>query len=190
MITACIITTYTMLNVPSAEKAPRIIRRRNAEQLKNGTGEQKMELNVEQIIDILDKMDFFEGQRAGRELWNDKPFEVQEQDIANFSRDISLVKEYINSQEQRIKELAYDNDELKMQLKEADSTEEDIDLLDEYARLLNEGIRDAKANNLSEIKTRFALRYGTYTDKDMTPIIEVFWLLDQIAKEMLESGDG
>ena len=42
------------------------------------------------IVDILDKMDFFQGQREGRELWNDKPFEVQEQDIANFSRDISL----------------------------------------------------------------------------------------------------
>lgn len=64
-----------------------------------------MELNAEQVIDILDKMDFFQGQRAGRELWNDKPFEVQEQDITNFSRDISSIKEYINSQEQKIKEL-------------------------------------------------------------------------------------
>ena len=63
-------------------------------------------LNAEQVIDILDKMDFFEGQRAGRELWNDKPFEMQEQDIANFSRDVALIKKYINSQEQRIKELA------------------------------------------------------------------------------------
>lgn len=62
-------------------------------------------LNAEQVKDLLEKMDFFQGQRAGRELWNDKPFEVQEQDIANFSRDISLIKEYINSQEQRIKEL-------------------------------------------------------------------------------------
>jgi hypothetical protein len=31
-----------------------------------------------------------------------------------------------------------------------------------------------------------AMHYGTYTDKDMTPIAEVFSLLDQIAKEMLE----
>lgn len=69
-------------------------------------------LNAEQIIDILDKMDFFQGQRAGRELWNDKPFEVQEQDIANFSRDISLIKAYINLQEQRIKELTEKNERL------------------------------------------------------------------------------
>lgn len=62
-------------------------------------------LNAEQIIDILDKMDFFEGQRAGRELWNAKPFEVQEQDIANFSTGVAFIKKYITSQEQRIKEL-------------------------------------------------------------------------------------
>ena len=71
-----------------------------------------MKLNAEQIADILDKMDFFQGQRAGRELWNDKPFEVQEQDIANFSRDISLIKEYIKSQEQRIKELTEEKNEV------------------------------------------------------------------------------
>ena len=70
-------------------------------------------LNAEQVIDILDKMDFFQGQRAGRELWNDKPFEVQEQDIANFSRNIYSIKEYINSQEQRIKELTEENERLR-----------------------------------------------------------------------------
>ena len=50
-----------------------------------------MELNREQIIealDILEKMDFFQGQRAGRELWYDKPIEVQEQDIASFSQGV------------------------------------------------------------------------------------------------------
>ena len=49
----------------------------------------------EQAIDILEKFDFFQGQRAGRELWNDKPFDVQEQDINDFSRDVALLKEYI-----------------------------------------------------------------------------------------------
>ena len=78
-------------------------------------------LNAEQVIDILDKVDFFQGQRAGRELWNDKPFEVQEQDIANFSRDISLVKEYITSQEQRIKELTEENERLSAELEQRPS---------------------------------------------------------------------
>ena len=52
-------------------------------------------ITKEQVIDILDKFNFFQGQRAGRELWNDKPFEVQEQDIKNFAKDIAVLKEYI-----------------------------------------------------------------------------------------------
>jgi hypothetical protein len=55
-----------------------------------------MAITKEQAIDILDKFDFFQGQRAGRELWNDKPFEVQEQDIKNFSNDVALLKEYLS----------------------------------------------------------------------------------------------
>ena len=44
------------------------------------------------------------------------------------------------------------------------------------------------ADTVSEFQTKVAMRYGTYTDKDMTPITEVFRLLDQIAKEMLEGN--
>ena len=56
-----------------------------------------MAITKEQAIEILDKFDFFQGQRAGRELWNGKPFEVQELDISNFSRDVLLLKEYITA---------------------------------------------------------------------------------------------
>lgn len=45
----------------------------------------------EAIIDILEKWSFFFGQRAGRELWGDKPKEVQDQDIADFNRDMEIV---------------------------------------------------------------------------------------------------
>ena len=58
-----------------------------------------MKLNRDDIIkalDILDRFDFFQGQRAGRELWNEKPFDVQEQDIAKFSQDVAWLKNYIN----------------------------------------------------------------------------------------------
>ena len=54
-----------------------------------------MAITKEQAIDILDKFDFFQGQRAGRELWNDKPFDVQEEDIKAFSRDVAELKAYI-----------------------------------------------------------------------------------------------
>jgi hypothetical protein len=51
----------------------------------------------EQALEILDRFEFFQGQRAGRELWSDKPVDVQERDIADFSRDVALLKEYISA---------------------------------------------------------------------------------------------
>ena len=51
---------------------------------------------LEKAIEILDKFSFFGGQRAGRELWNDKPREVQDEDIASFNRDIEWLREFIN----------------------------------------------------------------------------------------------
>lgn len=50
-------------------------------------------MTIERAIDILDKWEFFYGQRAGRELWADKPTEVQNEDIANFRRDLGIVRE-------------------------------------------------------------------------------------------------
>ena len=50
---------------------------------------------IEKAIEILDKLSFFGGQRAGRELWNDKPREVQDEDIASFNRDIEWLREFI-----------------------------------------------------------------------------------------------
>ena len=46
----------------------------------------------EKALDILDKWEFFFGQRAGRELWGDKPKAVQDQDIANFNRDMKIIR--------------------------------------------------------------------------------------------------
>lgn len=52
-------------------------------------------MNREKIIDGLEMLRFF-NQRAGRELWADKPHDVQEQDILNadmiYASAISLLK--------------------------------------------------------------------------------------------------
>ena len=53
----------------------------------------------EKVIDILDKWEFFFGQRAGRELWADKPTDIQNQDIADFNRDVQLVRSALREQE-------------------------------------------------------------------------------------------
>ena len=77
-----------------------------------------------------------------------------------------------------IKALKYDQDQYTKGF--ADGCKSDIDELCKRVRA------DTVREMHSEIKTRFAMRFGTYTDKDITPITEVFWFLDQIAKEMME----
>lgn len=47
------------------------------------------------VFDILDKFEFFQGQRAGRELWRNKPKEVQDKDIADFIKDINYIRSYL-----------------------------------------------------------------------------------------------
>ena len=47
------------------------------------------------VFDILDKIEFFQGQRAGRELWSNKPKEVQDKDIADFIKDINYIRSYL-----------------------------------------------------------------------------------------------
>lgn len=60
-------------------------------------------------IDILDRFDFFQGQRAGRELWFEKPAEVQDEDIKLFAKDVQFLKDVITRQQTEIKRL---NDKL------------------------------------------------------------------------------
>lgn len=48
-------------------------------------------------LEILDKFQFFQGQRTGRELWNDKPAEIQDEDIKNFNKDIEFIRNVLKS---------------------------------------------------------------------------------------------
>lgn len=47
---------------------------------------------IEQAEDILNKWEFFYGQRAGRELWEEKPEEIQNADIEAFCRDLTVIR--------------------------------------------------------------------------------------------------
>lgn len=51
-------------------------------------------ITYNEIMEILDKREFF-NQRAARELWSEKPFEIQELDIESFHLDMQKIKEYI-----------------------------------------------------------------------------------------------
>lgn len=56
-----------------------------------------MPATFNEVIDILDKWQFFYGQRAGRELWMYKPTKIQEEDLANFNRDLETVRSFNDS---------------------------------------------------------------------------------------------
>ena len=57
---------------------------------------------IKKGMECLDKMQFFMGQRAGRELWADKPHEIQEKDIESFNRDIETVRSLIQQLEVKV----------------------------------------------------------------------------------------
>lgn len=61
--------------------------------------------DIIKAFDILDKFEFFGGQRAGRELWFNKPADIQEKDIGGFNRDIDFLKAFINRQKAEIERL-------------------------------------------------------------------------------------
>lgn len=134
-----------------------------------------MELNRKQALEILEKFDLFLGQRAGRELWQSKPFEVQEQDIANFSRDVTLIIDYI-------KELTEENERLK-------SVEFTCGFIKPHKVLecpiFDEIIR-TKSDTVREIQTRFAMHFGTYDEYEETRVAYVFRLLKKFEEEILE----
>ena len=53
--------------------------------------------NISKCLEILDKFQFFQGQRAGRELWSDKPTEIQDEDIKKFNEDIEFIRNVLKS---------------------------------------------------------------------------------------------
>lgn len=54
-----------------------------------------LEVSLTDVLEILDKLEFFNGQRAGRLLWADKPESVQVTDIDNFNKDINTIREFL-----------------------------------------------------------------------------------------------
>ena len=56
---------------------------------------------ITKAINILEKFDFF-NQRAGYELWNEKPKDIQDNDIEEAAKDIKFLKDFINSQQAQV----------------------------------------------------------------------------------------
>lgn len=56
-------------------------------------------ITIREVYDIFDKWEMFFWQRASRELWAEKPTEVQDKDIEDFNRDLNKVRTKIHSME-------------------------------------------------------------------------------------------
>lgn len=156
-----------------------------------------MELKRDDIIkalDILERFDFFQGQRAGRELWNEKPFDVQEQDIAKFSQDVAWLKNYI-------KELTEENEKLTINMNAYGLTAKNLGEDNERLRaevsvkkkLLDKCIDledKVRADTVRKMQERLTLEFDRFHKSNfMTPEVRQ-WIINQIAKEMLEEGRG
>lgn len=123
-----------------------------------------------QAFDVLEKMEFFGGQRAGRELWFNKPIDIQNKDIGKFLRDIDFLKTFINSQQAEIERLqtALLNKEDTMQIiakekqqyfDELQTAKSEIERLTDY----NENLQTANtalSNEILEAKPEAAREFA------------------------------
>ncbi len=78
-----------------AEMSKKIIRKYLSRENDSEITRSPRDTDVLIALEVLGKLSFFGGQRAGRELWNDKPREVQDEDIASFNRDIEYLRDII-----------------------------------------------------------------------------------------------
>ena len=85
-------TMQLMVDIDEVEK---IIRKHLSREKAPEIARSSRDTDVLIALEVLDKLSFFGGQRAGRELWNDKPRKVQDEDIARFNRDVEWLRDFI-----------------------------------------------------------------------------------------------
>jgi hypothetical protein len=145
--------------------------------------------DVMKALDILDKMDFFQGQRAGRELWNEKPFEVQNQDIADFSNGIDFIKKLIMTAS-----MLLTDEKLKVLQKDAEieRLNAEIGRLGEQCRVLTiEYPKITRAEAITEFAERLKdTVYGECLINGHKYYVINAISIDQIAKEIKGEDNG
>lgn len=155
----------------------------------------KIEMKEDEIkraLDRLNKFDFF-NQRAGRELWNDKPTDVQNEDIDNYSKDIEFLKLFINSQQAKIEALTMDNERLQNDIANTNSNYEqiknDCELL--KTALAQKIVAEIKLEAIKDFQKKLKAVYDGFDEKH--EIIEYQNLLkaiDGTVKEMVGENNG
>lgn len=125
----------------------------------------------EKVFDILNKFEFFQGQRAGRELWNDKPKEVQDKDISDFVRDINYIRSYLQDS------VVLSMEEYKRITKELVTEQRATEIAKEYF----EKIRKETAE---KILFKFESVFAYYDNKDMFSKKAIFECIEEIVKSI------
>lgn len=131
------------------------------------------------VNDILDKLDFF-NQRAGRELWNEKPVEIQDADIRNREEDIKFLKDLINRIQAENERLKSANDEKSRQWDMlAEKTKQ------HYADLYNEAKDILKAEAYKEFADKLENEINCRTTLSRQQDKNVIRIMHNLLKEMV-----
>ena len=130
-------------------------------------------MNKEKCNDIIQKMLFFNS-RAGRELWADKPREVQDQDIKNREADLKFLQSEIEDLKDEIFYL-----ERKIAIRD-----NAIEVINKIIEMLEENqddiVKYAKINVLNELKERIT-KDRVAND---TVVINANYEIDKMIKEI------
>lgn len=109
--------------------------------------------NIIKAFDILNKFEFFGGQRAGRELWFDKSEDVQDKDIEHFVDDVNFLKGFINRQKAEIEKLERKIESLESIQEISPEAKHFVDTkADKVISLMNEVIKSQKQIKAEAIK--------------------------------------
>ncbi len=141
--------------------------------------------------EILDFFDFF-NQRAGRELWSEKPFDIQNEDIAIFSYKVRFLKDLINRQQEEIEELKHERevliedihhsaDQINEQIEEIEKQKRKTDVVIENYQNLCDRYVEARAEAIKEFADKLADVFYSH-DKGDTYVREV---VNNLVKEMV-----
>ena len=141
--------------------------------------ERMNKIDIYKALDILDKFDFFQGQRAGRELWAEKPFETQEEDLKNFSKDVELLKDFVEDIAHKLKCA-----ELQIEAKERICESYML----QYGTVADKEVwlKKERADTVREYREQLHRAFAHYDSKDKFNKGIFLEAADQIAEEMLE----
>lgn len=140
-------------------------------------------------VDICDKFDFFQGQRAGRELWSEKPVEIQNEDIEQFSKDVAFLKGVLCKQKSLIEAQKMDIEQLRSDIINAICNSEHVAMLyEEEKRMVEHAITKARTEAIKEFAGRLKVESFPPLGTWISERVVTEKIIDDLVKEMVGEG--